>query len=84
MQEDVKKTVKVNAELNCHGIQRNEFNENHVAVQKVELGQGRDPGVRSAPFVNSGVSVLDTQEGNVVQSKEYASPGDVNASQKIH
>ena len=32
-QEDVKKTVKVNVKSNCHGIQRNEFNENNVSVQ---------------------------------------------------
>ena len=61
MQEDVKKTEKVKLKVDCHGIQRNEYNENNVAVQKVELGQGCDPGVSSAPFVNSVLSVLDTK-----------------------
>ena len=82
-QEDVKDPVKVNVEINCHGIQHNESNENNVAVQKLELGQGRDPGVMSAPFVNSGVSVLDTQGGNVVQSNENANPEDGYNSKKI-
>ena len=83
-QEDVKKTVEVNVGVDCHGIQRNKFNENNVAVQKLELGQGHDPGVGSAPFVNSIVSSLDTQEGNIVQNNGCAKPENVYASQKIH
>ena len=75
-QEDVKDPVKVNAKVNCHGIQHNVFNENNVAVQKIGTWSRMDPGVRSAPFVNSVISVPDTQEGNVVQSNEYANSED--------
>ena len=82
-QEDVKKTVKVNAELNCHGIQRNEINENNVAVQKLELGQGRDPGVRSTPFVKSGERVRSKNFENVISDNFYAKPEDVYAYHKI-
>ena len=82
MQKDEKTPVKLNVEPNRHGIQRTEFNENNVSVQKLKLGQGRDPGVRSTPFVKQGEGVRSKQFGNVTSDNFYAKSEDVYAYQK--
>ena len=46
--------------------------KNNVTVSKVEFGQGRDPKVGSAPFVNLEEGVCFTQARNVVSDRIYA------------
>ena len=69
--------IKSNKEL--HGIHGYEGKENNVS--KVELGQGCDPGVRSAPFVNSEEGVCFTHVRNVVAI--YANAGCKSTYQRI-
>ena len=63
-----------------HGYEANKYN---VASLELELGQGRDPGVRSAPFVKQGEGVRPNQVGNVITDKLHAKSEDVYAYQKI-
>ena len=63
-----------------HGYEANKYN---VASLKLELGQGRDPGVRSSPFVKQGEGVRRNQDDNVVTDKCYAKLGNGYAYKKI-
>ena len=63
-----------------HGYEANKYN---VANLELELGQGRDPGVRSSPFVKQCEGVRRNQVGNVITDKLHAKSEDVYAYQKI-
>ena len=63
-----------------HSYEAKKYN---VASLNLELGQGRDPGVRSAPLVNQGEGVLAKQVGNVVSDNFHAKSEEVYAYQKI-
>ena len=63
-----------------HGYEANQYN---VASLKLELGQGRDPDVRSAPFVKQCEGVRPKQVENVIPDNFYAKAEDVYAYQKI-
>ena len=59
-------------------------NVNNVTIVKLELGQGRDPGVSgSSPFVNGMDSVLVTHDENVDAELYYDSSGSGSIPQKI-
>ena len=62
------------------GLQGYEIHKTNVAVLNAEVGQGSDPGVRSAPFVKTKEGVRCTQIENVDFNKVYAMSGAENAS----
>ena len=63
-----------------HGYEANKYN---VASIELELGQGRDPGVRSSPFVKQCEGVRPSQVENVISDNLHAKSEDVYAYQKI-
>ena len=63
-----------------HGYEANKYN---VASLNLELGQGRDPRVRSAPFVNQGEGVRSVQVENVISDTFYAKSEGVYADHKV-
>ena len=82
-QENESKGVNIISSDPAHVFHGYEAKKYNVASLNLELGQGRDPGVRSAPFVSQGEGVLSKQVGNVVSDNGYAKPDNVYAYQKI-
>ena len=83
MQENEGKGVKIISSDPAQAFHGYEMKKYNVASLELELGQGRDPGVRSSPFVKQCEGVRPKQGENVISDNCYAKSEEIYAYQKI-